>query len=66
MKIIKNYPAKPFAVIYERVAMKNHACDCCKTEIKSGTIYFNKRGIKENHSFYDFKYCDPCYSVKNI
>ena len=66
MKIIKNYPAKPFGVIYERVAMKTHVCDCCKKEIISGTTYFNKKGVTENHSFYDIKYCDLCYSKKNI
>ena len=66
MKIIKNNLAKPFVYIYERVAAKNHVCDYCKKEIRSGTVYFNKRGIKENHSFYDLKYCDPCYSTKNI
>lgn len=66
MKILKSNIAKPFTYIYERVAAKNHMCACCKKDIKEGTTYFNKRGMKENHSFYDIKYCDPCYSRKNI
>lgn len=66
MKIIKSYPAKPFAYIYERVAAKDHVCDCCNKNISAGTSYFNKRGIRKDHSFYEFKYCNPCYSTKNI
>lgn len=66
MKILKNYPAKPFAFIYERIAAKTHACNCCRNQILAGSRYFDKKGIRENHSFYNFKYCNSCYSKENI
>ena len=66
MICVKSYLAKPFSIIYERVAAKKHECDCCKKKIHKGVTYFNKRGMTSKHKFFDLKYCDPCYSTRNI
>ena len=66
MICVKDRPAKPFGIIYERVAAKKHECAHCKRAIEVGTTYFNKRGMTSKHKFFDYKYCDPCYSTKNI
>ena len=66
MKLLKNYPAKPFSYVYERVAAKKHKCAYCNNPINVGDIYFHKHGIEENHKFYDVRYCTPCYDTKNI
>ena len=57
---------KPFCYAIEKSARKDYVCDCCNQVIAKRSKYFLKHGITEEHKFYDYRYCVPCYDTKNI
>ena len=66
MKIVKYYKRKPFTQVEEVTAVKSHICECCNNIINAGMNYFRRKSMSSEGKFKYNKYCDPCYSTKNI
>lgn len=66
MRVATYYKRKPFVYVEEVTAVKEHLCECCKKLISPGTNYFRRKSMNEQGQFKYNKYCDPCYSTKNV
>ena len=53
---------RPYSYIVDHIAKKAHNCRECKTDIKQGDLYYEKKIMTPSYYFYSEKYCAACYN----
>ena len=52
---------RPYSYIMDHVAKKDYSCKKCKSNILSGTTYYEKKIMTPSYYFYSERYCSNCF-----